>query len=315
MDSREPTDILRDRREGQTARSADLGGRKRSTCEGLERDTAAPPHMRNEAAAQQTHQGPHQDPTLMEAYTALCGVEFAFGPVANVQHARMALERRMGLAHADLSGGRRLGDIDLQRELRNERLWQETVRNEQAREEAERFSRYGRGYADARPDLPGRSGYAQQADREYVGEPIARTTLGGGGANARQVGGDHYKQLAYEHWDLVAITGFDYFQGCATKYLSRARHKDSLIENYEKAMHYCQKGEEVDNSRDTMAAPRDNMHWLVMEFAVANKLTAQEQRAIELIAERSWGAAASIIRDMIGDASPVATAPGANAPR
>lgn len=60
------------------------------------------------------------------------------------------------------------------------------------------------------------------------------------GANARQVGGSHYGGGALQHWDLVNIFGWDYFQGQITKYLMRWRKKNGL-EDLRKAAHFLQK--------------------------------------------------------------------------
>jgi hypothetical protein len=62
-------------------------------------------------------------------------------------------------------------------------------------------------------------------------------------ANERQHGGDHYKRLAYEHWDFVCDTGQHYLVGCATKYASRWRAKGG-IQDLEKMCHYLDKAEE-----------------------------------------------------------------------
>jgi hypothetical protein len=63
-----------------------------------------------------------------------------------------------------------------------------------------------------------------------------------GNANARQVGGTHYKTPGKqsEHWDLVIEYGWDYFQGQIIKYLMRWRLKNG-IEDLEKARHYLDK--------------------------------------------------------------------------
>lgn len=65
-------------------------------------------------------------------------------------------------------------------------------------------------------------------------------------ANARQVGGDHYKTdgEGEEHWDRVARLGLNYYEAAATKYIERARKKNGL-EDIKKAIHYLQKLEEL----------------------------------------------------------------------
>lgn len=64
-------------------------------------------------------------------------------------------------------------------------------------------------------------------------------------ANDRQVGGEHYGPgTDLQHWDLVAMYGWDYFQGQVIKYLMRWRKKNG-VEDLEKAAHYLQKYIEI----------------------------------------------------------------------
>lgn len=69
-------------------------------------------------------------------------------------------------------------------------------------------------------------------------------------ANDRQVGGTHYsaKGGKLQHWDLVNLFGWDYFQGQITKYLMRWREKNGL-EDLEKAKHFLEKYIEVERAK------------------------------------------------------------------
>ena len=60
------------------------------------------------------------------------------------------------------------------------------------------------------------------------------------GANASQVGGQHYRKLAIQPWDYIAANGLGYFEGAAVKYITRWRDKGG-IEDIRKAIHYLQK--------------------------------------------------------------------------
>ena len=65
-------------------------------------------------------------------------------------------------------------------------------------------------------------------------------------ANDRQEGGDHYKQGSKpEHWDLVSLYGWDYFQGQITKYLMRWKYKhpsfETRLQDLKKARHFLDK--------------------------------------------------------------------------
>lgn len=71
-----------------------------------------------------------------------------------------------------------------------------------------------------------------------------------GGANGRQVGGDHYSKYGgLQHWDVVKIFKLDYFQGQITKYVMRFRDKNG-IQDLEKAKHFLEKLIEVEKTKD-----------------------------------------------------------------
>lgn len=58
--------------------------------------------------------------------------------------------------------------------------------------------------------------------------------------NEIQIGGDHYKISQYQHWDWVIDVRLPYLEGNATKYLSRWRNKNGVLD-LEKAEHYVAK--------------------------------------------------------------------------
>jgi hypothetical protein len=67
-------------------------------------------------------------------------------------------------------------------------------------------------------------------------------------ANERQVGGDHYKIMPIEHWDLAAMFSWDPFQYQITKYVMRWRDKNG-VQDLEKVVHFAQKYVEVEKAR------------------------------------------------------------------
>lgn len=67
-------------------------------------------------------------------------------------------------------------------------------------------------------------------------------------ANDRQVGGDHYRTGGLQHWDLVEMFRWDYFQGQIIKYLMRWRKKNGL-EDLQKARHYLDKYIELEQAK------------------------------------------------------------------
>lgn len=88
-------------------------------------------------------------------------------------------------------------------------------------------------------------------------------------ANERQIGGKHY-QGPLQHWDLVVLYLWDYFQSQIFRYVMRWRDKDG-IKDLKKAHHFLEKyielveGGKVDLT-PRAALPRDV--WLSMLGAV-----------------------------------------------
>lgn len=116
-------------------------------------------------------------------------------------------------------------------------------------------------------------------------------------ANDRQIGGDHYKKQPYQHWDFVAHTHQNYFQGQATRYISRARlHVDGPKENYEKALHYVDKAEEL-----RLHYGYAYNHHDLKQFAEDNELWAKETEAITAIMSFNWPAARDALTRLIAE--------------
>jgi hypothetical protein len=63
-------------------------------------------------------------------------------------------------------------------------------------------------------------------------------------ANDHQVGGTHY-QSSVQHWDLVVMFQWDYFQAQITKYLMRWKFKhdtpEKKLQDLQKARHFLDK--------------------------------------------------------------------------
>ena len=64
-------------------------------------------------------------------------------------------------------------------------------------------------------------------------------------ANSKQVGGDHYKKMRVQPWDVIDTLphaqAIGFYRGNAIKYIMRAGEKGPAKEDYEKAIHYLQK--------------------------------------------------------------------------
>lgn len=68
-------------------------------------------------------------------------------------------------------------------------------------------------------------------------------------ANDIQHGGDHYKKMGVEPWDVVDTWPLEqrigYYRGGALKYIMRVGSKDESLQEIRKAEHYIQKLIEV----------------------------------------------------------------------
>lgn len=70
-------------------------------------------------------------------------------------------------------------------------------------------------------------------------------------ANSRQVGGNHYKTMAVQPWDLMEAVltreeFIGYLKGCVIKYAMRDGRKEGSIDDADKARHYLEKLTEVE---------------------------------------------------------------------
>lgn len=68
-------------------------------------------------------------------------------------------------------------------------------------------------------------------------------------ANDKQVGGGHYKGNEIEHWDLVDMYQWDYFQAQIIKYVMRHKKKKGP-EDLQKAIHFLEKYIELKYSHE-----------------------------------------------------------------
>lgn len=103
-------------------------------------------------------------------------------------------------------------------------------------------------------------------------------------ANERQVGGDHYKGAAYQHWDFVTDARLDYLPAQATRYISRWRRHPDGKENLEKALHYIDKCEEM----HSVGAQSPHWRWVFDKYATRNRLHARDNAAIHWVCLGNW---------------------------
>lgn len=91
----------------------------------------------------------------------------------------------------------------------------------------------------------------------------------------------HYKN-EYQHWDLVVTIPLGYLEGCATKYVTRWRHKGG-IDDLHKALHYLDKLMENYPHNRIRKLIRSEIQYEVSRFSVANGLSVVEEEFIFLL--------------------------------
>ncbi|MBW8464849.1 DUF3310 domain-containing protein [Acidovorax sp.] len=75
-------------------------------------------------------------------------------------------------------------------------------------------------------------------------------------ANTKQIGGNHYRAMSVQPWDVVDTWPIEqrigYYRGGALKYLMRMGSKDESAQEIGKGQHYMEKLLEVLAERDAM---------------------------------------------------------------
>ena len=56
----------------------------------------------------------------------------------------------------------------------------------------------------------------------------------------RQVGGNHYKELKIQPWEVIDSNGLDFYLGNAIKYILRVGKKEDDVIQLKKAIHYLE---------------------------------------------------------------------------
>jgi hypothetical protein len=70
-----------------------------------------------------------------------------------------------------------------------------------------------------------------------------------GSARDSQVGGDHYRKFKIQPWDIWEEYGLDPWLAGVVKYVLRAGHKGSRLEDLKKARHYLDRAIEIEKGR------------------------------------------------------------------
>jgi hypothetical protein len=98
-------------------------------------------------------------------------------------------------------------------------------------------------------------------------------------SDIKQIGGDHYGGNEFQHWDMVAQCGTDYFAAVATKYLRRWRDAGG-VQDIQKAITY------VDKLLSTPCEPSSDpasVDEFMTQYIEINSIPPREARASRLL--------------------------------
>lgn len=92
----------------------------------------------------------------------------------------------------------------------------------------------------------------------------------------------HYTIGGIETWDFIISFELDFCLGSAVKYISRAGHKDSYIDDIKKAKTFIEKEISICSTNDEFE-PHCRLGMNPLDFIIAKKLSYPLGRAIEYI--------------------------------
>ena len=81
-------------------------------------------------------------------------------------------------------------------------------------------------------------------------------------------GPTYYQRGKTEVWDFIREQELNYHMGCAVKYISRAGHKESKIQDLTKAIHYLQN--ELENTINA-SSPRISYNVQSEEYFIGDE--------------------------------------------
>jgi hypothetical protein len=57
----------------------------------------------------------------------------------------------------------------------------------------------------------------------------------------KQIGGDHYKKMRIQPWEIIDAHNLNYYEGNVLKYLLRRKRGQARVEDLKKAIHYLER--------------------------------------------------------------------------
>lgn len=91
-----------------------------------------------------------------------------------------------------------------------------------------------------------------------------------------QVGGNHYKDMAFQPIELITALGCSFIQGCIIKYISRYKNKNGA-QDIKKCIHYAQLAIELGDEKE---CDDEVLSMYIGEYILKNRFTIFQRRII-----------------------------------
>ena len=95
----------------------------------------------------------------------------------------------------------------------------------------------------------------------------------------KQVGGEHYKNNAFQPIQLIVALNLNFIEGCIIKYITRYKNKNG-VQDIMKCIHYSELAKELNHVNSRFLNAKD--HNLVNKYYELNNLTGMQRDIILL---------------------------------
>ena len=113
-----------------------------------------------------------------------------------------------------------------------------------------------------------------------------------------QVGGSHYKDMAFQPIELITVLRCSFIQGCIIKYISRYKDKNGA-QDIKKCIHYAQLAIELKDKGLCETTKSIDTYMAISNFCSANKFSMLQKFIIEATADASFNRVIRLCNDLL----------------
>lgn len=113
-----------------------------------------------------------------------------------------------------------------------------------------------------------------------------------------QVGGSHYKDMAFQPIELITALKCSFIQGCIIKYISRYKNKNGA-QDIKKCIHYAQLAIELGDKGLCKTTNDIDIYMLMSNFCSTNKVTLLQKLIIEATIDASFNRVIRLCNDLL----------------